>query len=79
MPKWTEHSDTQSRAVFDAFAEALQPVLNQIDPRWSVHHLELVRPGIDFQTMEEHVEIRIVIKHNLHGDSNGSRKKLEES
>lgn len=78
-PNWTEHNDRQSREVFDAFAEALQPVLNKIDARWSVHHLELVRPPLDFVKNEMRVEIRIVLEADIYGRANESVRKLEST
>jgi hypothetical protein len=77
MTNWTEYNDRNSREVFDAFAEALQPVLNKIDARWSVHHLELVRPPPNFVRNEMRVEIRIVLEADIHGKQNESTRKLE--
>ena len=79
MPDWTEHNDRYSREVFDAFAEALQPVLNKIDARWSVHHLELVRPPPDFVRNEMRVEIRIVLEADAYGKQNEPTRKLEKT
>jgi hypothetical protein len=58
---YTEHNDTHSRAVFKAFESRLKPLLADVAPDWLLHHMELQR-RIEHDTMDERVEIRLVIK-----------------
>ncbi len=59
--RYTEYNDTHSRAVFMAFEERLKPLLAQVAPDWLLHHMELQR-RVEHDTMDERVEIRLVIK-----------------
>lgn len=59
--KWTAYNDAHSRALVDAFREAIGPTLAQVAPDWMLNHIELRRDE-DFVTNEQRVEIRLVIK-----------------
>jgi len=59
--KCTEIEDARSREIFKKFEEALGVVLPQVAPDWLLHHMEL-RPHRDFETEEERVEIRLILK-----------------
>ena len=61
MSKWTAYNDAHSRAVFLKFKEALGPTLANVAPDWMLHHIEMMRKT-EFDTMDERVEIRLVIK-----------------
>ena len=58
---FTAYNDAYSRAVFKEFEDRLKPLLAQVAPDWLLHHMELQRRR-DFDTMDERVEIRLVIK-----------------
>lgn len=58
---YTVHNDEYSRSIFKAFEEQLKPLLAQVAPDWLLHHMEL-RRRTEEDTMEERVEIRLVMK-----------------
>jgi hypothetical protein len=55
------YNDAQSQAVFALFKRALEPAMAAAAPDWLLHHIELIRKE-DFNTGDEKVEIRLVIK-----------------
>lgn len=61
MSHWREYNDEASRAVFHRFKSALGPTLEEVAPNWLLHHIEMRRQS-DWDTKEERVEIRLVIK-----------------
>jgi hypothetical protein len=61
MKRYTEYNDKHSKAVFKAFEERLKPLLADVAPDWLLHHMEIQR-RVEHDTMDERVEIRLVIK-----------------
>lgn len=61
MMEWKEYNDAQSLALVGAFQDALGPLMANIAPDWLLHHIELARKT-NFDTLDECVEIRLVIK-----------------
>lgn len=61
MTDWQAHNDAHSRQVFMAFKEALSPLMANVAPDWLLHHIEMWR-STESDTMDERVEIRLVIK-----------------
>jgi hypothetical protein len=55
------YNDAASQAVFALFEKALRPAMATAAPDWLLHHIELVRRP-NFDTGDERVEIRLVIK-----------------
>ncbi len=59
--EWTAYDDAHSRAVFLKFKEALEPLMATVAPDWLLHHIKMER-RVDYDTMGDIVEIRLVIK-----------------
>lgn len=61
MIDWQAHNDAHSRQVLLAFKAALSPLMANVAPDWLLHHIEM-RRSTESDTMDERVEIRLVIK-----------------
>ncbi len=58
---YTTHSDRHAQAIVEAFRKALEPLLAEVSPDHTLHHIQLHKRA-NFETMQNEYEIRLIIR-----------------